>query len=385
MKPLSTFAGSAFAGVLSTLALLTGCSPADLSGNRRSQSTPVPAAAPLAAKIESKERAENLILIPRPSSKDAPLRRWTEDLMHPKLSSNRNLTLFCDVEAPALIVQFAEGFQRCKDVLAANPLQDSSTLQCSSPDKLLVSGLKNACSPKDLKQLGFLYDVADSALFVKDEGTALKYVPNPLLNANIKSGLPSLLESDSSDLFSEPTLAQWLGQSALQGAFALDLILNTEHLKTPLADEKILRDLEGLKSILLRYKKPALFATLPLELSSKSSASASSPSSSPISPGQFFVVSTTQKDPLSKAACDLVAKWLHATQILHSDEPSKAKSRHSDLNCFVHLADEQPKGPSIRITQLPLPLVTRGTPLFPIKTLDELRSVAVLQSFRVLK
>jgi hypothetical protein len=99
----------------------------------------------------------------------------------------------------------------------------------------------------------------------------------------------------------------------------------------------------------------------------------------------FFVVSDTPTDPLLRGACGYIANWIHSTQLLQQESFLKIKSKKIPLRCSFRLADEIPDDSALRVIELPLPLISSQLKRFPIKNLDELRSVAVLQSFRVLK
>jgi len=377
------------------------CSPPDL----RQGAQPPKSEAPSKAEVPLK--VENEIRIPKAQNKDGPISIWLKELSSPRLYSNRNLSLKCQGNPTQLTVIFSESLPICKKIAQKNIESTPFTLICLSATKLLIGGLKKPCDPLDLSPLQHIKDLAETSLYERSpEKSAanpveksVAWVPAKHLNDSVRSALPNFIESEEKVDLQIASFSPWVGQSSSSGVFAMDLELPLDLKKNSNPDTRlntlqILEYLQKLSSNMMKDTKAKKWGTMNFSLSpaiisllagvtqSKDIKSLSENESKNF---YFFTLKASSQSPLFQQACKEMGDWMQSVQLLADDAPIAKKVKKIELQCHFRLSDERSEHPFLRVTHFPMPLVFENSGRYPIKTLDELRSVAVLQSFRVLR
>ena len=361
------------------LGLVSGaCSPS-LLANRGPQQNATPT-----------EAARTSIRIPQVSDSTHPLAIWMRDLVEPRLASLTGLEWSCSTDGAAYIFKLQKFTVECSQVISTTRDDTGLQLDCLSDHLLRVRSAKRKCSGQDAPTplLQHLRLPAGNGLFKRSIADG-KLVPNMEIFPSLAAALTVLdPEPQGPWDLSPPSTKMWLSNSSETGAVVFEL----RPLKNPTdrTQELLLRtQLSEIRSFMTKERKPSwLMAFSPdLNLPQKTTSPASPNDLQ--SPGKppFVSLSSISKDPLLKSACEYLDRWLKAHQILAGIDPPETINDRSrlELQCAFGWQDDPRPDFSVIVTRLPLPLASNESFVFPVRTAEEARSLAVLQSLKLLK
>lgn len=377
---------------------LIACSPARL---QRYAPPPNPDAQTDKAIVQTAPAVEaSEVVLPEILGRDSLLSLWKDELLNPHLSARRNIQIQCSSDDTSIILKFAEDDAVCPVIVNRNTQTNNQSsnnsvlsklsLSCASPTSLIIHISKNRCSTSPYKKslLATLIAPQHWALFVQDSAYATMISPNREQYPLIAPSLVPLKFSKTSTSFVNSNWSAWLQNASPSGSFAIDLEVSSAT-KTGLSESDLRNEIDELMNTLQKAKHPKLLAQPALEKLIPPSAPPPSAKNLPSkeAPGVdvFFAITKTPEDTTLKEACHYLDSWLKATQLAQFKDLSQFRVRRIGLDCTAKWADESIPDFGFRIAKLPLPLQFSDSGLFPIKTLDEARSVAVLQSLKVLK
>jgi hypothetical protein len=334
---------------------------------------------------EVSDPKQDLILAPAPENDLDPVQDWILSLTRPQIDQATEISLSC--KNPTTVEGQINARQLTCDTLKKSNLKPGFAIQCAPSGVVIISSVGvsqiNLCRDGKVQTeaLSWIQLPPGFGLYVEGKagtGEHFRLVPNPL-KSNLGLGLKTLVFDKGNAFDLQPAdLATLKGATASDAAFRLVASpqkLNGQDLTGDRKSAWVLSTLAFLES-----QTPPKWALL-ASLAVASSTAKDDSMTAQIGREVLLRINASQRQStIAKDLCKEFDSWVLARQILLTEPATPLPSRVLEFDCQLQTVKKALLGPTVQLTRLPLPLKAGLVTSLPFRTLEDMRSPAVLQA-----